>query len=186
MSALLKRLDAPNLRSGWRSLRRAESPSTRCLRGSPRCAATSTRSISTDNALGRVKMSALVFGSMIKARLEIAGRAQRFLPRSQSLRAESPTCSAPAALGIDAVVALAGDKLAADRRRRASGPRPRRVRPACDDRPNCNRGDTGEGQAAAQDAAAVRDRRGRQSQSQSHRARVRTARAQGRRRARDS
>jgi homocysteine S-methyltransferase len=66
-----------------------------------------------DNALGRVKMSALVFAAMIKARhqlpvvLNISCRDRnRFALRSDLLGA--------AALAIDAVVALQGDKLPLD------------------------------------------------------------------------
>jgi 5,10-methylenetetrahydrofolate reductase len=64
-----------------------------------------------DNALGRVKMSGLVFGAMIKARLGIpvvlnvsCRDRNRFALKADLLGA--------AALGIDAVVALQGDKLA--------------------------------------------------------------------------
>jgi methionine synthase / methylenetetrahydrofolate reductase(NADPH) len=66
-----------------------------------------------DNALGRVKMSGLVFGSMIKARLGIpvvlnvsCRDRNRFALKADLLGA--------GALGIDAVVALQGDKLAPD------------------------------------------------------------------------
>jgi homocysteine S-methyltransferase len=64
-----------------------------------------------DNALGRVKMSSLIFGSMIKARLEIpvvlnvsCRDRNRFAIKADLLGA--------GAIGIDAVVALQGDKLA--------------------------------------------------------------------------
>jgi len=66
-----------------------------------------------DNALGKVKMSSLVFGGMIKARhqtgvvINVSCRDRnRFALRSDLLGA--------AALGIDAVVALQGDKLPPD------------------------------------------------------------------------
>lgn len=66
-----------------------------------------------DNALGRVKMSGLVFGSMIKARLGLpvvlnvsCRDRNRFALKADLLGA--------GALGIDAVVALQGDKLAPD------------------------------------------------------------------------
>ena len=66
-----------------------------------------------DNALGKVKMSSLVFGAMIKARHQLAvvinmscRDRNRFALRSDLLGA--------AALGIDAVVALQGDKLPPD------------------------------------------------------------------------
>jgi 5,10-methylenetetrahydrofolate reductase len=65
----------------------------------------------TDNAMARVKMSALVFGGMIKARLELpvvlncsCRDRNRFALKSDLLGA--------GALGIDAVVALGGDKIA--------------------------------------------------------------------------
>ena len=64
----------------------------------------------TDNALGKVKMSALVFGAGIKGRLNIpvvlnvsCRDRNRFALKSDLLGA--------AALGIDAVVALNGDKI---------------------------------------------------------------------------
>jgi len=64
----------------------------------------------TDNALGKVKMSALVFGAGIKGRLNIrvvlnvsCRDRNRFALKSDLLGA--------AALGIDAVVALNGDKV---------------------------------------------------------------------------
>ena len=64
----------------------------------------------TDNALGRVKMSALVFASFIKARLGIpvvlnlsCRDRNRFALKSDLLGA--------GALGIDGVVALTGDKI---------------------------------------------------------------------------
>jgi homocysteine S-methyltransferase len=66
-----------------------------------------------DNALGRVKMSGLVFASMIKARLGLplvlnvsCRDRNRFALLSDLLGAS--------ALGIDAVVALQGDKLPSD------------------------------------------------------------------------
>ncbi len=64
----------------------------------------------TDNALGKVKMSALVFGAAIKERLKIpvvlnvsCRDRNRFALKSDLLGA--------AAIGIDAVVALNGDKI---------------------------------------------------------------------------
>jgi methylenetetrahydrofolate reductase (NADPH) len=67
----------------------------------------------TDNALGKVKMSGLVFGAAIKERLKIpvvlnvsCRDRNRFALKSDLLGA--------AALGIDAVVALNGDKIPAD------------------------------------------------------------------------
>ena len=67
----------------------------------------------TDNALGKVKMSALVFGAMIKDRLKMpvvlnvsCRDRNRFALKSDLLAA--------AALGIDAVVALNGDRVGPD------------------------------------------------------------------------
>jgi 5,10-methylenetetrahydrofolate reductase len=67
----------------------------------------------TDNSLGKVKMSSLVFGSIIKARLGIpvvlnmsCRDRNRFALKSDLLGA--------AALSIDAVVALTGDKIPTD------------------------------------------------------------------------
>ncbi|HUO03853.1 MAG TPA: methylenetetrahydrofolate reductase [Candidatus Binataceae bacterium] len=100
----------------------------------------------TDNSLGRVKMSALVFGGIVKQRLGIpvvlnvsCRDRNRFALKSDLLGA--------AALGIDAVVALRGDKVAPD----TDG----RIIPAHDIDPFAlldmvgalNRGDTGEGRA---------------------------------------
>jgi 5,10-methylenetetrahydrofolate reductase len=66
-----------------------------------------------DNALGRVKMSGLVFGSMIKARLGIPV-VLNFSCRDRNRFALKADLLGAGALGIDAVVALQGDKLAPD------------------------------------------------------------------------
>ena len=66
----------------------------------------------TDNALGRVKMSGLVFGSLIKSRLGIPV-VLNFSCRDRNRLALKSDLLGVAALGIDAVVALTGDKLAA-------------------------------------------------------------------------
>lgn len=67
----------------------------------------------TDNSLGKVKMSGLVFGSLIKARLKVpvvlnvsCRDRNRFALKSDLLGA--------AALAIDAIVALTGDKIPPD------------------------------------------------------------------------
>ena len=101
----------------------------------------------TDNALGKVKMSGLVFAASIKDRLKIpivlnvsCRDRNRFALKSDLLGAAS--------LGIDAIVALGGDKIPPD----ANG----RVIPAHDLDPfemlamiaDLNRGDTGEGKPA--------------------------------------
>ncbi len=97
-----------------------------------------------DNALGRVKLSGLVFASMVKSRLDIpvvlnvsCRDRNRFALKSDLLGA--------GALGIDAVVALRGDRMPADG---SAGARPVHdldptglLKIVCD----LNRGDTGEG-----------------------------------------
>ncbi len=66
-----------------------------------------------DNALGRVKMSPLVFGGIVKARLGIAV-VLNFSCRDRNRYALKADLLGAGALGIDGVVALAGDKLAGD------------------------------------------------------------------------
>lgn len=66
-----------------------------------------------DNALGRVKMSGLVFASMIKARLAIPV-VLNVSCRDRNRYALKADLLGAGALGIDAVVALQGDKLAPD------------------------------------------------------------------------
>jgi 5,10-methylenetetrahydrofolate reductase len=97
-----------------------------------------------DNALGRVKLSGLVFASMIKARLDLpvvlnvsCRDRNRFALKSDLLGA--------GAIGVDAVVALQGDKLPPDG---SAGARPVSdldtfglLQMIAD----LNRGDTGEG-----------------------------------------
>lgn len=65
----------------------------------------------TDNALGRVKLSALVLGLLVKQRLGIPV-VLNFSCRDRNLLALKSDLLAAAATGIEAVVALAGDKLA--------------------------------------------------------------------------
>jgi 5,10-methylenetetrahydrofolate reductase len=101
----------------------------------------------TDNALGKVKMSGLVFAASIKDRLKLpvvlnisCRDRNRFALKSDLLGAAS--------LGIDAIVALGGDKIPPA----ANG----RVIPSHDLNPfemlamiaDLNRGDTGEGKPA--------------------------------------
>ena len=101
----------------------------------------------TDNALGKIKMSGLVFGASVKDRLGLpvvlnvsCRDRNRFALKSDLLGA--------AALGIDAIVALSGDKIPPD----ANG----RAIPCHDLNPfemlamiaDLNRGDTGEGKPA--------------------------------------
>ncbi len=63
----------------------------------------------TDNALGRVKMSGLVFGAMIKARLGLRV-VLNFSCRDRNRFALKSDLLGACALGIDAVVALTGDR----------------------------------------------------------------------------
>jgi len=96
-----------------------------------------------DNALGRVKLAPLVFGSMIKSRLGIAV-VINFSCRDRNRYALKADLLGAGALGIEGVVALAGDKLIDD---------PNGVRPVRDLDPfsllstmnDLRRGDTGEG-----------------------------------------
>jgi 5,10-methylenetetrahydrofolate reductase len=97
-----------------------------------------------DNALGRVKLSGLVFGSIIKARLDLPV-VLNFSCRDRNRFALKADLLGAGALGIDAVVALQGDKLAPDG---SAGGQPVHdldtfglLRMIAD----LNRGDTGEG-----------------------------------------
>jgi len=97
-----------------------------------------------DNALGRVKLSGLVFASMIKTRLGLAV-VLNFSCRDRNAFALKSDLLGAAVLGIDAVVALQGDKLPADG---SAGARPvgdldtfSLLKVIAD----LNRGDTGEG-----------------------------------------
>jgi 5,10-methylenetetrahydrofolate reductase len=65
----------------------------------------------TDNALGRVKMSSIVFGSIIRTRLGIPV-VVNFSCRDRNRLALKSDLLGAAALGIDAVVALTGDRIA--------------------------------------------------------------------------
>jgi len=102
-----------------------------------------------DNALGRVKMSPLVFAAMIKQRLQIPV-AINVSCRDRNRFALLSDLIGAAALGIDAVVALQGDKLPPDG---SAGARPVHdldtfglLRMIAD----LTRGDTGEGKRLLQ------------------------------------
>ena len=138
-----------------------------------------------DNALGRVKLAPLVFGSMIKSRLGMPV-VINFSCRDRNRYALKADLLGAGALGIDARGGAGRRQARRRSRRRAAGPRPRPVQPAQRDERSAPRRHR-RGTPPAQDASAVRDRRGRQSQSQDPRARARVARAQGagRRRVRD-
>ena len=64
----------------------------------------------TDNALGRVKLSGLVFASMIKSRLGLPV-VLNVSCRDRNLLALKSELLGAAALGLDAVVAVTGDKI---------------------------------------------------------------------------
>jgi 5,10-methylenetetrahydrofolate reductase len=100
----------------------------------------------TDNALGRVKMSGLVFGSLIKSRLGLAV-VLNFSCRDRNRLALKADLLGAAALGIDAVVALTGDKLAAGDPSGASGVHDLNSVSLLRMIEALNRGDTGEGKA---------------------------------------
>jgi 5,10-methylenetetrahydrofolate reductase len=101
----------------------------------------------TDNALGQVKLSGLVFASMIKTRLGLPV-VLNFSCRDRNLLALKSDLLGAAALGLDAVVALTGDKL---NRNAPSRTVPARVARDVDAIGllqvirDLNRGDTGEG-----------------------------------------
>jgi 5,10-methylenetetrahydrofolate reductase len=98
----------------------------------------------SDNALGKIKMSGLVFGGMVMARLGIA-IALNVSCRDRNRFALKSDLLGAGALGIEAIVALRGDKLSRDG---SSGARPVNdvdtfglLQMIAD----LNRGDTGEG-----------------------------------------
>lgn len=100
----------------------------------------------TDNALGKVKMSALVFGAMIVERLQIpvvlnvsCRDRNRFALKADLLGA--------AALGIDTVVALHGDKIPADADGRTPASHDIDAYALLAMIAMLNRGDTGEGKS---------------------------------------
>jgi len=97
-----------------------------------------------DNALGKVKMSGLVFGSMIKARLGMA-IALNVSCRDRNRFALKADLLGAGALGIEAIVALRGDKLPADGSAGAHPVHDVDTFGLLDIIADLNRGDTGEG-----------------------------------------
>lgn len=97
-----------------------------------------------DNALGRVKMSPLVFASMIKTRLGMAV-ALNVSCRDRNRFALKSDLLGAGALGIEAVVALQGDRLPADGSGGAMPVRDLDVFALLRLIADLNRGDTGEG-----------------------------------------
>lgn len=112
----------------------------------------------TDNALGQVKLSGLVFASMIKTRIGIPV-VLNFSCRDRNLLALKADLLGAAALGIDAVVALTGDKL--EHNPRAGEARPARVTRDVNAIGllqvirDLNRGDTGEGRRLLKTLPAI-------------------------------
>ncbi len=98
----------------------------------------------TDNALGRVKMSGLVFGSFVKARLGLPV-VLNFSCRHRNRFAIKSDLLGAAALGIDGVVALAGDPVPKDHPNSASVVRDLTPFDMLEMISALNRGDTGEG-----------------------------------------
>ncbi len=98
----------------------------------------------TDNALGRVKMSGLVFASFVKSRLGLPV-VLNFSCRHRNRFALKSDLLGAAALGIDGVVALAGDPVAKDHPHASSAVRDLNPFGLLDMIGALNRGDTGEG-----------------------------------------
>jgi methylenetetrahydrofolate reductase (NADPH) len=121
----------------------------------------------TDNALGKIKMSGLVFGVAIKQQLKIPV-VLNMSCRDRNRFALTSDLLGAAAIGIDALVALTGDKIPPEE----SG----RTIPAHD-----------LDVFGLLKIVAALNRGGRQSESQKYRTRIRVARAQerGRRAVRD-
>jgi methylenetetrahydrofolate reductase (NADPH) len=101
----------------------------------------------TDNALGRVKMSGLVFASFIKARLGIPV-VLNFSCRHRNRHALKSDLLGAAALGIDGVVAVAGDRIPNQHPDQGAAVRDLNPFGLLDMIAALNRGDTGEGRTA--------------------------------------
>src|SRR5690348_15363657 len=100
----------------------------------------------TDNALGRVKMSGLVFAALVKSRLALPV-VLNLSCRDRNRLALKADLLGAAALGIDAVVALTGDKLGADDPSGAAAVHDLNSVSLLRMIAALNRGDTGEGKA---------------------------------------
>ncbi len=98
----------------------------------------------TDNALARVKMSALAFATLIKSRLHIPV-VVNFSCRDRNLLALKSDLLGAAALGIDGLVALTGDKIEPGAHAEARTVRDVDVFGLLRVIAELNRGDTGEG-----------------------------------------
>ncbi|HEY6395007.1 MAG TPA: methylenetetrahydrofolate reductase [Candidatus Binataceae bacterium] len=100
----------------------------------------------TDNALGRVKMSGLVFASILKSSLQIPVVLNMSCRDRNRLALRSDLLGA-AALAIDAVVALTGDKIAPNDPSGACSVHDLNAFGLFEMIASLNRGDTGEGKA---------------------------------------
>lgn len=98
----------------------------------------------TDNSFGRVKMSSLVFGSIIRARLQIPV-VVNFSCRDRNRLALKSDLLGAAALRIDAVVALTGDRIPPGHPSGASSVHDLNAFGLLEMIALLNRGDTGEG-----------------------------------------
>jgi 5,10-methylenetetrahydrofolate reductase len=101
----------------------------------------------TDNAMAKVKLSGLVFAIVIKQRLGIPV-ALNFSCRDRNLLALKSDLLGAAAMGIDAVVALTGDKVAPGSHGEARSVHDVNVFGLLRIIDELNRGDTGEGKRA--------------------------------------
>jgi methylenetetrahydrofolate reductase (NADPH) len=108
----------------------------------------------TDNAMAKVKLSGLVFAIMIRQRLGIPV-ALNFSCRDRNVLALKSDLLGAAAAGIDAVVALTGDKVAPGSHAEARSVHDVNVFGLLRIIGELNRGDTGEGKAALKTLPAL-------------------------------
>ncbi len=106
----------------------------------------------TDNALGRVKMSPLVFGGMVRARLGL-GVVVNVSCRDRNRLALQSDLLGAGALGLDGIVALGGDRLPPESG--VTGVRDLNVLSLLRMVGRLNRGDTGEGKPALKTLPAL-------------------------------
>jgi 5,10-methylenetetrahydrofolate reductase len=100
----------------------------------------------TDNALGKVKMSSIAFGTIIKLRLGLPV-VVNFSCRDRNRFALKSDLLGAAALGLDAIVALTGDKIPPDDRSGARAVHDLDAFALLRMVGDLNRGDTGEGKS---------------------------------------
>jgi 5,10-methylenetetrahydrofolate reductase len=108
----------------------------------------------TDNALGRVKMSGVVFGSFVKSSLGLPV-VLNFSCRHRNRFALKSDLLGAAAIGIDGVVALAGDPVPKDHPHSSSAVRDLNPFDLLEMIAALNRGDTGEGRALLKTVPAI-------------------------------